>query len=362
MVIDYVTGILSAWYIIWATSIMFCQGSIACRRHCQCSRFTDKASKCLKEPTTDCSDIPARFSWARLFWALDLVTNFRLVGMEWHDGPRPKQNVGEPNQSVEKLAFVKTHVLNLIGGYLWINLSYEMLFREANDGLSKQNLVSRCRILQYLGCLSVLGTSMTMLHSLLALLSTLHQLLGLSENGLTFPPLWGPRDSILRSGLQGFWGEFWQDLFRTGLLSCGKAVLPAKYRNQPAAYVFPVFLLSGIMHAAGTLAVTGCTWAIGRTMAFFVLQPFGIIVQKLIIAALQQLGIIRYPRGTGKSAVQLMYMAVWARLTLPLLLDDLLLAGIMNEFFAPWSVFACIHRTIYSTWMTSYVKNRQPLP
>ncbi|KAM3433810.1 hypothetical protein MY4824_005804 [Beauveria thailandica] len=93
-------------------------------------------------------------------------------------------------------------------------------------------------------------------------------------------------------------------------------------------------------------------------MAFFVLQPFGIIVQKLIIAALQQLGIIRYPRGTGKSAVQLMYMAVWARLTLPLLLDDLLLAGIMNEFFAPWSVFARIHRTIYSTWMTSYIKNR----
>ncbi|PQK09943.1 hypothetical protein BB8028_0002g02670 [Beauveria bassiana] len=347
MVIDYVTGILSAWYIIWATSIMFCQGSIACRRHCQCSRFTDKVSKSLKEPTMNCSDIPARFSWDRLFWTLDLVTNFRLVGMDWHDGPRPKQNVGERNQSAGKLTFAIKHVLKLIGGYLWINLSYEMLFKEANDAFSKQNLVSRCRILQYLGCLSVLGTSMTMLHSSLALLWLIHQPLGLSENGLTFPPLWGPRSSILRSGLQGFWGEFWQDLFRIGLLSCGKAVLPAKYRNQPAAYIFPVFLLSGIMHTAGTLAVTGCTWAIGRTMAFFVLQPFGIIVQKLIIAALQQLSIIKYPRGTGKSVVQLMYMAVWARLTLPLLLDDLLLAGIMNDFLAPWSVFGCIYRTIY---------------
>lgn len=203
MVIDYVTGILSAWYIIWATSIMFCQGSIACRRHCQCSRFTDQVSKCPKEPTMDCLDIPVLFSWDRLFWALDLVTNFRLVGMEWHDGPRPKQNVGEPNQSAEKLTFAAKHILKLIGGYLWIDLSYEMLFNEANNVFSKQNLLSRFGILQYLGCLSVLGTSMTMLHSSFALLWLIHQPLGLSENGLTFPPLWGPRSSILRSGLQG---------------------------------------------------------------------------------------------------------------------------------------------------------------
>lgn len=151
------------------------------------------------------------------------------------------------------------------------------------------------------------------------------------------------RGSLLTHlGLAGFWGSFWHTLFRDGLVACAKALVPSASLRQQGAQILRimvVFILSGLIHAAGSYAASRDLNVALRTILFFCAQPVGIMLQRSI-TRLSMRSISRKHKPAATYIIVSISTAAWGHLTLPLLFDDLISIGVISEVQVPFSIFS----------------------
>ncbi|KAL6234319.1 hypothetical protein BDW75DRAFT_169323 [Aspergillus navahoensis] len=99
-----------------------------------------------------------------------------------------------------------------------------------------------------------------------------------------YPSIFGSWRYILWPRLKDIWGKLWHDLCRRSLVSTSTVLIPqptsASLRRVLVGFFS--FILSGIVHSAGTFAVVRDTHAVAMMMVFFILLPFFIAVQEAV--------------------------------------------------------------------------------
>jgi hypothetical protein len=105
-------------------------------------------------------------------------------------------------------------------------------------------------------------------------------------------PFFGSSSVVLDYGLAGCWGSYWHQQYRFDGLMCSEAIIslcPAWVRQNVGVYRFitmvNVFFLVGATHACASYTQIGPTQPFRREFLFFMVQPLGILIQKVLIAA-----------------------------------------------------------------------------
>ncbi|RMZ86671.1 hypothetical protein DV736_g6108, partial [Chaetothyriales sp. CBS 134916] len=143
-----------------------------------------------------------------------------------------------------------------------------------------------------------------------------------------YEPFWGPLfPSIASRGLAGFWGGFWHQLLRFGILQPSTYILK-RYKLDSASnaartiQVLTAFCLSGVIHGLGSYTSfppgPQFTRPITGTFFFFLMQAIGIIAQAYVTRAV---GSRSFPVPLRQTC-NILFAVVWLCLTAPPLADD----------------------------------------
>lgn len=155
------------------------------------------------------------------------------------------------------------------------------------------------------------------------------EILGPVGEAWMHPPICGPFSAVLEDGLNGFWGQYWHQIFRIAFTSAGRWVvlqlgLEPGARGARTVVTLVAFLMSSVLHASSTLTLWGETrpWLDVR---FFPPQPVGIWLQGLVQGALGQ----RYrEKWEAKWTVNAVTSLLWFWAMMPLLAEDLAAGGV----------------------------------
>ncbi|KAJ0416212.1 hypothetical protein BJY00DRAFT_292041 [Aspergillus carlsbadensis] len=135
-----------------------------------------------------------------------------------------------------------------------------------------------------------------------------------------YPPVFGSWRYIFWPRLKDIWGKLWHDLCRHTLISSSSALIP---RRAPLALrrflvgVLP-FVISGVVHAAGTYAVSKDLHAVLMMMVFFILLPFFVALQEVVsVQILEQFLPDWYITRTLICAADVTYVIWWGYHTAP---------------------------------------------
>jgi hypothetical protein len=146
-----------------------------------------------------------------------------------------------------------------------------------------------------------------------------------------FTPLFGSPGVVMDSGLASFWSSFWHQFYRFDVVTFSTTVLslfPARVRQhcvaRRAIRMLLSFFLVGVIHACASYTQPVPTRPIQGVLFFFLLQPLGIIIQIVLIAALPPW--VRKSRIGG--AANMVYVFLWFLLTSPLVFDDYSTGGL----------------------------------
>ncbi|KIW73879.1 hypothetical protein PV04_01961 [Phialophora macrospora] len=158
----------------------------------------------------------------------------------------------------------------------------------------------------------------------------------LLEPGL-YPPMWYPLStSVMYSGLAGFWGKFWHQMFRFGISEPSR-VLVKKLRLNPrgkAARVMQLliaFSLSGSIHALGSYTTFSLqpSQPLSGPFLFFLLQALGIFLQTSAVNLMDiRLSWTKSTPLAVRQTVNLVFVLTWLYFTGPLLANDFARCGI----------------------------------
>ena len=149
-----------------------------------------------------------------------------------------------------------------------------------------------------------------------------------------YPPFFGPPSQVYRKGLAGLWGQWWHQLFRYAFEQGGEfagRVTGWKKKSQKGTLlrVAVAFACSGILHACASYTTLGNTRPIYGSFRFFMLQPVGIIAQRVVSGWMKSWGLrARIPvwlRGIGNLVV----VAVWCYVVGPMVAGDFAATGIL---------------------------------
>lgn len=152
-----------------------------------------------------------------------------------------------------------------------------------------------------------------------------------------YPAQWYPlRTSILHTGLAGFWGKFWHQMFRFGISEPSRVVIKSLElrRDGNAARAIQLgiaFTLSGSIHATGSFTTFSLrpTHPIVGPLIFFLLQGVGTIIQTAMVRGLHKhLPFVKaLPPVVGQTSNALAVLG-WLYITGPLLANDFARCGI----------------------------------
>jgi hypothetical protein len=158
----------------------------------------------------------------------------------------------------------------------------------------------------------------------------------LLEPGL-YPPMWYPlTTSVMYSGLAGFWGKFWHQMFRFGISEPSRVLVKKLCLNPrgKAARVVQLliaFSLSGSIHALGSYTTFSLQQShpLSGPLLFFLLQGLGIFLQTSAVNLMDTH--LSWPKSMPlavRQAVNLVFVLTWLYFTGPLLADDFARCGI----------------------------------
>ncbi|PHH87075.1 hypothetical protein CDD83_9336 [Cordyceps sp. RAO-2017] len=154
-----------------------------------------------------------------------------------------------------------------------------------------------------------------------------------------YPSYFGSFSRVLDAGLAGWWGGWWHQTLRqpfsapaTYLRTHG--YIKAGSSLAAAVTIFVSFLQSGLVHAAASMTATPAT-TVWRPIAFFLLQPVGILVQKTLVWLVQYL-VPRPPRVVARTA-NLLFALAWLHLTADFFVDDFACGGVTLLELIPFS-------------------------
>ena len=288
-----------------------------------------------------------------LDWTIDLVTSFR--GVNWnfrnHGLPALPSDITQQSHAFSSTAtreiqltglrdFLVYYLLTDIVKYLVIQDPYFL-------GLAPLTTPSPYAILQPHPTLTrllrlILALSST--HIVLALIFTLspiifplipQQLTGIPlRHPAMYPPLFSPLFStISHSGLAGFWGKCWHQMFRFGISQPGLHVtkrydLPPKGDLARAVQVVTAFFLSGCIHASASYTSFPPNGSVSKPLSgpltFFLLQAVGVLLQSWIARMVETKSFPEMVRKVANAS----YVLLWLYFTGPLLADDFARAGV----------------------------------
>lgn len=302
---------------------------------------------------------------ARLFWILDLLGSLRAL--HWYHGhtQAPKLAASGKRHPRNYLSFGR-NLGKLFLIYLCIDCLKEVIaldpyfwgYTEHDPpGYIGNYLPSE---ISFLGLDSVrtyrMFVAFAVLYVAVELISTVGVLLFVNILGpalagswgeeWAYSPQYGDLEVICTRGLQGFWGSWWHQMFRSTLVSPIDPVI--KILRVPKRGVIArviklviAFSISGVIHASGSHTLWGNTKPL-NSFLFFFLQPAGIAVQILCSWGLGKLnpGIKICTR--VRKAVNVLFTVFWLLHTFPLLADDLARGGLWLTEPFPISVLQLV--------------------
>ncbi|RAH77828.1 hypothetical protein BO86DRAFT_369922 [Aspergillus japonicus CBS 114.51] len=159
-----------------------------------------------------------------------------------------------------------------------------------------------------------------------------------------YPPVFGSVRHLLAFNLRDIWGKMWHDLCRNPFLALSRAaIIPVKsipVGLQRFLVISCTFFVSGVVHVAGTYAVSQDVFAVSMMMTFFCILPFCITAQHLLSDRFLPLLL---PRSAfSRLAIWLVNMAFvmgWAHITSPWFLDHSKLPEAIGSVPLPVSVW-----------------------
>ena len=148
-----------------------------------------------------------------------------------------------------------------------------------------------------------------------------------------YPPYWGSPFAMFDKGLAGLWGQVWHQMFRFGISEPSRNILEhLKLNSRSAAariiQIVVAFSLTAFIHATASYtafpAANDETRPISGPLLFFMLQAFGIILQRSLSIALDTKKLPTSLRRAGNAG----FVFGYGYLTGALLADDFARSGI----------------------------------
>ena len=152
-----------------------------------------------------------------------------------------------------------------------------------------------------------------------------------------YPPMWYPiSTSVMHSGLAGFWGKFWHQMFRFGISEPSRALIKKFGLNSRSdvarvLQLLVAFALSGSIHAFGSYSGFSLqpSRPVSGSFTFFLLQGVGIFLQSSVVDLLSShVPSSKYASPGVRGGLNLLFVVVWLYFTGPLLADDFARCGI----------------------------------
>jgi hypothetical protein len=157
-------------------------------------------------------------------------------------------------------------------------------------------------------------------------------ILGVPGESWMFPDTYGSWEAIFDNGLAGWWGRWWHQTFRFAF-SAPSQWLIRRFNLNPKATssvvlsLVTAFMLSGFLHACGSIAQLPTTKPWSGPFLFFMLQPLGIMGQMIIVRILRKLGITDQLPVWVRKGGNFVLTHAWLFYTGPLLVDDFARGG-----------------------------------
>lgn len=133
----------------------------------------------------------------------------------------------------------------------------------------------------------------------------------------------------------GFWSKGWHNYLQLGFRTVANRLAPIdKQRQGKFGRLLPVgisFGLSGIIHMCASMMFRENNKPIKGQLVFFLLQPIGILCQSILLGPLKKIA----SGGVSSSMIYSICCVTWLYYTLPIMVDDLLMAGFWNVRLAP---------------------------
>ncbi|KAL4961887.1 uncharacterized protein BDV14DRAFT_179493 [Aspergillus stella-maris] len=168
----------------------------------------------------------------------------------------------------------------------------------------------------------------------------------LSGDPWVYPAVFGSLKYIFWPRLKDVWGKLWHDLCRRALVSSSIALIPQRtplYVRRVLVGVLS-FVISGIVHAAGTYAVSRDAHAVLMMIFFFIILPFFIAAQEAVNTILERALPDWYITRAVIWIFDVTYVVWWGYFTAPWFFDYSMipesLASIpVPETWSLWSTF-----------------------
>ncbi len=177
-----------------------------------------------------------------------------------------------------------------------------------------------------------------------------------------YSPYYGPPSQIWEKGIAGLWAGWWHQLFRYAFEQAGEfsgRMIGWDKRTQRGMVLrmCVAFACSGILHACASYTTLGSnTRPMWGSFTFFMLQPVGIIGQRVVSAWMKKVGlrgkIPAWTRQVGNFAV----VVGWCWLTGPIVADDFAATGIWLDEPIPFSLFRGLRGEGWWHWRGSWVR------
>ncbi|PYH44779.1 wax synthase family protein [Aspergillus saccharolyticus JOP 1030-1] len=159
-----------------------------------------------------------------------------------------------------------------------------------------------------------------------------------------YPPVFGSVRHLLAFNLRDIWGKMWHDLCRNPFLTLSRAaIIPLKsipVGTQRFLVICLTFFVSGVVHVAGTYAVSQDVCAVGMMMTFFCILPLCIAAQHLLSDRL--LPLVLPHNELAQFVIWLVNMAFvtgWGHTTSPWFLDHSKLPEAIGSVPLPMSLW-----------------------
>lgn len=176
-----------------------------------------------------------------------------------------------------------------------------------------------------------------------------------------YSPYYGPPSQIWEKGIAGLWAGWWHQLFRYAFEQAGEFIgrsMGWEKRTQRGMVlrVAVAFACSGILHACASYTTLGKTRPMWGSFTFFMLQPVGIIGQRVVSGWMKKIGLRdklpAWMRQVGNFAV----VVAWCWLTGPNIADDFAAAGIWLYEPIPLSLFRGLRGEGWWRWGGGWVR------
>lgn len=312
----------------------------------------------------------------RLDWVADVFCNFRGVGWNWQTSgipPPPKSIATQMRGNVDsdraeevtvsrsgirrfrdKSKLLKAAAIKIAFGYLALDvikvlMNNDPYFSGYVDAAPPSYLLEAVRtshlaVRYYRLLIGLAGVYIALTQAFNLGPLFFCGLLGPDLIGVRGEPWMNPADmfgsfrGVLDHGLGGWWGSWWHQTFRFAFETTADKLLDSlnihkKSNTGRMISLFVAFFLSGCLHAAGSYTQLGDTRPLMGPMRFFLLQPFGIILQLILSRQMARIGLRQRMPKLVRQAGNFAYVHVWGYFTAPLLIDDFAKGG--NFLFEP---------------------------